>query len=372
VSPASVGTLIVVAVLAVAAPVATGLLWERARGWWRWPARSVALLACVFLAFAVAGVAVNRKLQMYPTWGHLVGAGNATAPVEPPPVPRPSASSGPSPSRIETVTVTGGKNGISLPAYVYLPPGYDGGTRKLPVIEAFAGFPGTPQTWFDVADPRTYVDREIAAGRMPPTIVVFPVQHASPTRDSECVDAAGAARFDSYLSGDVPDFVVSRYRARAERAAWGIVGFSTGGFCAANLALRHPDRYAAAASLSGYYTAITDGTTGDLYRGDTRLRNENSPLWRLGNLPVPAVALYLACASDDSKGVTQLHAMATAARPPLRVTTAVVPSGGHTGAAWQAMTPAALDWLSAQLAGPSLFPAGTQESGESLDGDVTG
>jgi hypothetical protein len=372
VSLTGVGALLVVAVLALAAPVATGWGWERARGWWRWPARSAALLTCVLLAFAVAGVAVNRKLQMYPTWGDLVGSGTVAAPDEPRPAPRPSASAGPSPSRIEAVTVTGGHSGISLPVYVYLPPGYDGGTQKLPVIEALAGFPGTPQTWFDVADPRTYVDREITAGRMPPTIVVFPVQHASPTKDSECVDAAGGARFDSYLSGDVRDFVVGRYRARAERAAWGIVGFSTGGFCAANLGLRHPDRYAAAASLSGYFTAITDGTTGDLYKGDAGLRNDNSPLWRLGNRPVPAMSLYLACAADDGRGLAQLRSMAAAGRPPLRITTAVVPSGGHTGAAWQAMTPAALDWLAAQLAGPSLFPAGTQESGESLDGDVTG
>ncbi|GII24524.1 alpha/beta hydrolase [Planosporangium mesophilum] len=350
-SPTSLSLQVTTVVLAVTLAVATGLGWERARGWWRWPTRFLALLCCVVTAFSVAGVAVNRKLHMYTAWGQF--AGDNRAPADPQPVFE-TAGGGSSAGRLVTVTITGRRSGIELPAYVYLPPSYDSSTARLPVLEAFAGFPGTPQTWFDVADPREVVEREIKAGRMPPTVVVFPVQHASPTRDSECVDAAGGAQFATYLSLDVQDYIGAHFRVRTDRAGWGLIGFSTGGFCAANLALRHPDRYAAAVSMAGYFTAITDGTTGDLYRGDSRLRDENSPLWRIENLPVPALALYLACARDDVKGFAQLQAMAAAARSPLKLTTAVVPDGGHTGAAWKAMTPAALDWLSAQLGGPAV------------------
>jgi enterochelin esterase-like enzyme len=347
---------VLTAVLAVAAAVATGWAWERMRGWWRWPTRVLALVCCLLMAFAVAGVAVNRKLHMYNGWEQFAGDNRAVA--VPEPAPRPpgaggKAGAGGTAGRLVTVTVTGRRSGIQLPAYVYLPPSYDSSKARLPVLEAFAGFPGTPQTWFDVADPREVVEREIKEGRMPPTIVVFPVQHASPTQDSECVDAAGGAQFDTYLSLDVQDYIGKHFRARTDRAGWGLFGFSTGGFCAANLALRHPDRYAAAVSFSGYFTAITDRTTGDLYRGDARLRDENSPLWRVNNLPVPALGMYLACARDDVKGFAQLQAMAAAARSPLRVTTAVLPTGGHTGGVWRVMAPAAFDWLSAQLAGPA-------------------
>jgi S-formylglutathione hydrolase FrmB len=338
------------AILAVALAVATGFLWERMRGWWRWPTRVPALACCVLMAFAVAGVAVNRKLHMYTAWEQLAGDNRAVAAAAPVlQTPGAGAKAG----RLVTVTVPGRRSGIQLPAYVYLPPSYDSSTGRLPVVEALAGFPGTPQTWFDVADPREVVEREIKEGRMPPTIVVFPVQHASPTRDSECVDAAGGAQFDTYLSLDVPDYIGSHFRARTDRAGWGLFGFSTGGFCAANLALRHPDRYAAAVSFSGYFTAITDRTTGDLYHGDAHLRDENSPLWRLNNLPVPALGMYLACARDDVKGFAQLQAMAAAARSPLRMTTAMVPTGGHTGGAWRELAPAAFDWMSAQLGGPT-------------------
>lgn len=358
-SPTSPLLQVLTVVYAVAAAVGTALLWEQVRGWWRWPTRVLALACCLLLAFTVAGVAVNRKLHMYTAWGQLLGD-NRVAAADPAPPPH---EAGVSAGRLVEITITGRRSGIRLPAYVYLPPTYDSSTARLPVIEALAGFPGTPQTWFDVADPRKFVDREIKAGRMPPTIMVFPVQHPSPTRDSECVDAAGGAQFDTYLSLDLQDYVNAHFRTRTDRAGWGIFGFSTGGFCAANLALRHPDRYAAAVSFSGYYTAITDRTTGDLYRGDSHLRDENSPLWRVTRLPVPSLALYLACARDDRSGFAQLQAMAAAARSPLRVTTAYAPTGGHTGEVWRALAPAAFDWMAAQLAGPT----GTGDRGDAPD-----
>jgi S-formylglutathione hydrolase FrmB len=50
---------------------------------------------------------------------------------------------------------------------------------------------------------------------------------------------------------------------RVTAHSWTLVEYSAGGFCAINLALRHPEQYAAAASLSGYADPdirIGDGT----------------------------------------------------------------------------------------------------------------
>jgi hypothetical protein len=51
--------------------------------------------------------------------------------------------------------------------------------------------------------------------------------------------------------------------------------------------------------------------------------------------------------------MTHLRWFVDAARPPLRVTTGLVPQGGHTKAVWNALGPAVFDWLSAQLAAPT-------------------
>jgi S-formylglutathione hydrolase FrmB len=123
-----------------------------------------------------------------------------------------------------------------------------------------------------------------------------------------------------------------------------------------NLALRHATRYAAAASMSGYFHAITDATTGDLYHGNADARNQNSPVWRVQSLPVPRLNLYLVAARDDKSAYRDMEEFAASARAPLRVTIATLSRGGHNWAAWRAMEAPAFDWLSSSLAGPQRTP----------------
>jgi hypothetical protein len=57
------------------------------------------------------------------------------------------------------------------------------------VIEAVDGFPGSPNTWLHSLHAAHYLDREILAGRMAPTVVIFPYQYTSLAHDGECVNA---------------------------------------------------------------------------------------------------------------------------------------------------------------------------------------
>ena len=355
-APNSIGAQVTAIVLAVVIAVDTALVWHRVRAWWGWVVRSVALFLCAATALAAAGIWANRQLNLFTTWSEVAGH----RPVAPVTGQTTVDQELPSGSRIVSFTVPGPHSGISLAAKAYLPPGYDSPTGRrthYPVIEALAGFPGTPNLWVVSLHAGDVLDQEIAAGRMAPAVVVFPLQDFDQTTDSECVDANGGARFDTYLTRDVRAAVTAQFRVRADRAAWGIIGASTGGFCATNLAMRHPDMFGAAASLSGYFTAITDRTTGDLYRGDQKLKNENSPLWRLKTLPVPALPIFLSVAADDRNGYQQLQDFQAAARPPMRLTTMVVSSGGHTGAVWRTVLPAAFDWFAGWLAAPVTSPA---------------
>lgn len=253
--------------------------------------------------------------------------------------------------------VQGPRSGHSLPAKVYLPAAYFDPARaheRFPVVQLQSGFPGTPSTWLR----RMGVDRIVAGltadGRMPPTIVVIPEQNPVEGRDSECVDAVGGARAATYLAVDVPTAVAANFRTAEGPSRWGILGYSTGGFCAANLAMRHPDRFGAAASLSGYYTAITDMTTGDLYKGDAAVRRANSPLHMIGQPRERPLRMYLFAARGEGPAVRDLRAFAARFAPPHHVTTVVAQSGGHNFHTWSHGIPAALEWMGRTLApGPS-------------------
>ncbi|MEV0268099.1 alpha/beta hydrolase-fold protein [Hamadaea sp. NPDC050747] len=343
-------TQIVAVTATVLVAIVTAVGWDRLRDRARGRAlvlRTIAVAACVATAVLAGFVTMDRTFEFFGNWTDIVGLASAD---EPAAAADPGADA--AHSQIVPFAVHGMASHLDLPAYAYLPAGYATGTRRLPVVEALDGFPGSPRVWLRSLLAQQVLDQEIAAHRIPPMVVVFPTQTVTAQRDSECVDAVGGPALDTFLTTDVPAAVEHRFRVRTDAAGWGLIGYSTGGFCAVNLALRHPDRYAAAASLSGYFSAITDHTTGDLYRGSPQTRLENSPLWRVTALPVPSLALYIATAQDDRPGYTQLRRFAEVAKPPLRITTATIPVGGHSRKVWRQMAAPAFDWLASWLAGP--------------------
>jgi pimeloyl-ACP methyl ester carboxylesterase len=365
VAPDAPGTLITLIVAAVVLAVVTAFGWDHVRGVWAWLTRPLALVLCLSTAVLAAVVATNREVEIYTSWAEMFGTSSTPSDsgTDSDVVVASTTRSG---SRLVSFVVNGRASHLTLPVYVYLPPGYDGPAlrgRLLPVIEAFDGYPGSPMSWLKTMHAQQVLDAEILAQRMAPTVVVFPYQTPSPIHDTECVNAVNGLAVDTFLTADVPAAVEHLFRVRPDGASWGTIGYSTGGFCSVNLALRHPDRYGAAASLSGYFSALTDRTTGDLYAGNVMAKNQNTPLWRLRQLPVPRLSVYLAAALDDKSAVSWLTNFIRASKPPLRVTTATVPIGGHSKKAWLRMEPAALDWLSSWLGGPVEAPATSVPTG---------
>ncbi|MFI7602289.1 alpha/beta hydrolase [Actinoplanes sp. NPDC049681] len=333
--------LFAVAVAVIAAGV-LGATWGAARGRWRILARAVTVGACLVTAAAAGLIWVNRQVDAYPTWSSLAGSTTGAVPAVP---PAPAGETGA--GRVVTLTVHGKASGLTMPMYVYLPARYDAepGTR-FPVIEALHGYPSSPLQWFDKLHVSAVLDSEIAAGRMAPTVVVFPYTSPETMLDTECANLVHGAQAETFLTVDVPATTRSRLRVRADAGGWALIGYSAGGYCATDLVLRHPGRYSAAASLSGYAEPgipIGDGTEKTLY----------DDLWRLGHLPAPAVGLYLACARTDLASMRDTVALARAAHSPLSVTTSYVSGGGHNSRTWQAMEVPALDWLSASLGRPT-------------------
>ena len=321
----------VAAVVAAAALLA--LLWDRTGR----IARTALAAAGVLAVAATAALQVNRLTDTYPTWSVLAGtAADGT----------PGTTATLNGSALVEVTVPGPASGLTLPMYVYLPAAYaDRPHTRFPVIEALHGYPGSPRTWLDRLAVRAHLDAEIRAGRMAPSVVLMPYQTPRQLVDTECTDLVHGPKAETFLTTDVPAYARTHLRVRTDRNGWGLIGYSAGGFCATNLALRHPGEYAAGAALSGY------GEPG-ITIGDGSDKTTNNDLWRLTHLPPPEVSLFLAWAADDAPAKRQSLRIAALARAPLTVTTAVIPHGGHTGAAWRAMEAPAFDWLSAHLGRP--------------------
>jgi predicted esterase len=349
--------------------VGTAVLWNRIRlGLLRWPVRFGLLIGSQLAACAVVAVVVNDSGQFYTSWAELLGPAPAVRElplvqtgVGGPLADQLAAGYRSHRSMIVTLPVPDAGRPTAHPALVYVPAAYfssDFAGRRFPVIELLDGYPGSPRSWTGPLAFQQTADREIAHGRSVPFIAVLPEQNYLGTRDGECINAVHGPQVETTLTINVHTALTKALRAATDAQSWAVMGYSTGGFCATNIALRHPDMFATAVSLSGYAHPYIDGSTGTLFGGDASARALNDPLWRLNNLPPPAVNLLLTSTQEDPQPLHDALALAQAAQPPAQVQLLVLPRGGHNFKTISAMELAALDWIAGHIGAP-LAPAVT-------------
>jgi enterochelin esterase-like enzyme len=323
-------------------------------------ARSLVRVAAGALAFTVllTGVAagVNRHFDLYRSWNDLLGpqsrdlvsAGTprelarATAPLAEgiSSVPHGTLLSLTLPATSSHLAVEG--------AYVYLPPSYrlaSAAQTQFPVVEALNGSPGRPVDWINGVRAEQQLDAGIARHQIAPAIVVFPPTNLSFLRSLECTNTADGLRDEDYLTRDVHDWVTRTLRTDGRR--WTAMGYSTGGYCALDLAVRHPDLFDRAISLDGYGNALQDRYARGLWT-DRADRLAHSPNWWVLHHPPEDVTFYLVAGTDDRDSRRDATTTWTAlGRSGWRVPAdqlTLQPHGRHTFDAWaQAFLPS-LAW----------------------------
>jgi enterochelin esterase-like enzyme len=254
--------------------------------------------------------------------------------------------------RLARVRIHGALSGITRGGLVYLPPQYflpAWRAVRFPVLELLSGSPGTPEDWINALHADLAADH--AAHHQGPMIVVIPDTNGSRFTDRECQDSRRGPD-ETYLTSDLRAWLGQRVRVRADAKGWLLAGYSTGGYCAVNLLDHHPRQYGGAASLDGYFTAIQDRYTGNLYGGSHQRRSYNDPArqWRHEAAAPGASLLLLTGQRDDSLDTTLAFARELAgyngATLPARVDVHVgVQAGaGHNFSSWRTMLPTVYAW----------------------------
>jgi enterochelin esterase-like enzyme len=353
--------------------------WRRARGLRR---IGILFLSQVLLVVA-AGAWVNREQSFFASWDELLGTGiqggtALTVPQNIAPIgstaflderqalqaqlAKAHEKVGAGHGVMVSLTLVGARSAYSLPSRVYLPDAYFDALqsdRVFPVVEFFTGYPGAIDVWTRVMGLNASLDRLISQGAMPPVVAVIPTQNTGAPHwtsegyfpdDSECVDSVHGAKADTYTALDVPEAAKALLRVATTRDGWGTLGYSTGGFCAVNLALRHSDKFSAAVSIAGNLHAITDAQTGNLYTGHPEVKRANDPLTTIGERRAWPLSFYLYAGGKDPDAVVDARTFAPRVKAPDTVTTALPASGGHNFTTWKPAISTALTWLARRLA----------------------
>ncbi|MFF1796202.1 alpha/beta hydrolase [Kitasatospora sp. NPDC058263] len=353
---------------------------------WLWPrlskttwqavlGRIGALLATQLTVLAALGLVANNYFAFYSSWDDLLGTGDngpvviqnkadASGRLQVETIGHASVQGGGALGRdpkqsgeIREVRIDGAGTRLSTDGYVYLPPQYfqpEYAQKQFPAVIVSTGFPGIAKNLVTRLNYPGAALKLLQEGRMQPTVMVLMRPSPALPQDTECEDIPGGAQSETYFTKDVPAAIQATYRVSSDSQAWGFMGNSTGGYCALKLAMRHPEVFPTAVSLSGYYQAADDPTTGDLFRGSQQRRNEADLMWRLKNLPQPEVSVLLAGTREgDGDYRRDTEAFVAAAHGPMKVSYSMMKTGGHNFETWSRLLPSSLEWLSQHLKVPS-------------------
>lgn len=222
----------------------------------RWVRRAVSVLA-VPLCVLSAALALNGWVGYFPTvhtlWSQL--------------------TAGPLPNQTDRATVTAMQltgampaNGVLVPVdigaqasgfqhrgeIVYLPPAWFARlpAPPLPVVIMIGGEFNTPSDWVRAGNAAKTADGFAAAHNGYAPVLVFVDSGGAFNIDTECVNGSRGNAAD-HLTKDVVPFMISNFGVSADRAHWGVAGFSAGGTCAIDLAVMHPELFSVFADIAG-------------------------------------------------------------------------------------------------------------------------
>lgn len=333
--------------------------------------RGAQVLALNLVVVLVAGVVLNDQYDFYVSWSDLFGAsapsttasGGASphaavlatplgvglkdlrTPAVLPPLPQPGA-------RIQTYQVTGAVSGVQGTVIVVLPPGYDPrSSRQYPVIEAFHGYPGVPLSAQHALQLPGTFDAAVRRHMVAPSIVVLPQTDNPNTVDTECMNNPNGRgpQVESWLSHDIPVWVVHHFRVSRVRTSWATMGYSLGGWCSAMIGMRHPDIFGAAVVFMGYFHPEFFPAYDPAPPGSAAAVSHD--LVRMAQSAPPPLAMWVMVAKGDHRGYRPTMAFLKAARAPLSVTAVVLGSGGHRVGLVPPLIPRVMTWLASSLRG---------------------
>jgi S-formylglutathione hydrolase FrmB len=253
--------------------------------------------------------------------------------------------------------------GRTIAYSIYLPVRVGGGRRRLPVLYLLHGRGDDEKAWIEKGGIVEILDRNIAAGKLRPLIVVMPA-----AGNSWYVDDAQPGRYGAVAKAfttDLIDSIEARYPIDRCRGARAVGGLSMGGYGAMLYALERPDLYSSAFSLSGSlfsedpadiekrrtaYERIYQGVFGAPFNAEKFLASNVFLKLDRTKRHQSDFAVWLAAGNRDFPSILEGTTRMNAELKRRSILSELhVLEGDHSWALWQTTVEPALIWLSGRL-----------------------
>ena len=355
----SLSTEVIFWLITAAALVLTVIFWHKFAtiNWINITIRFSLIITIQAFALASLGLTVNRAGDFYDSWSDLFGAQGQYQKI----ALSPSALAQVSPEDLASATRTkggslifrkvirGAKSDIANVVYVVASPtiarSLEGPTHSIgnnyQIVELFPGTPGVPQTWIGTLGGITTMENLENAGKIPPTIAVIPAINVEPGQDTECMNFVGGAQVETWITSDMQKFMQTFMGI--DNRQWSAFGYSTGGWCAAEVAVLHQQQYSQAVSLAGYFQPQFE--LGLSKREKNYLYREYNLLGDLQKGPRNTKLMIIASRKDHFANASAQQFIA-GANSLIPIKYIPIPTGGHNIGVWKPFVATGFLWIS--------------------------
>jgi hypothetical protein len=319
--------------------------------------RFTLLILSNVLVVASVGISINRAGTFYAGWSDLFGFQSnlkqiAIAPENLALLTKKdlqTAKKTKAGSLIFKKVITGQDSGISARVIVVMTPKVVNAIKHsknfslgsdYQVVELFPGYPGVPETWIGALKGLDAMETMEKENKIPPTIAIIPAINVVPGLDTECLNIPGTSDVETWLTSDMKTFA-QRFIGVDDRK-WSAFGYSTGGWCSAEVGIRHQDQYGSIVSLAGYFApAFSAGVTSS---ERAVLKNEYDLVATLHAQPntLQMMAIYSRQNDFETKSLFNFKNKVSDV---LALKTVEIPEGGHNIKTWQPYVYTGFEWL---------------------------
>ena len=319
--------------------------------------RLLLILLCQILIIITAGISINRINGFYSSWGDLIGKGvdyssvavDSTSSTKVDSAILKGAQKSLNGQVIIKEIVKGNRSGISNVVYLVLPKSAVSSIKngkpidmdKTKVVEFFVGFPSQPENWLRSLD----LTKALATSEMAnpgfSIIGVIPTVNVAGTEDLECMNFPNSGvQTETWLTSDIRTFVNNRLGLSPRR--WGVIGVSTGGWCAAMISIKHEELFYGAVSIAGYYRPALNKNTDPLIKVQL---DQEYDFPTLEAAMTGKVDMLLIASVGDIYSYTEIKRFIALTHPNINYQYIELPSGGHNARVWISQLGVSLDWL---------------------------
>jgi hypothetical protein len=341
-----------------AALILTVIYWKKfAESKWRHIAARFSLIIFIqVFAIASMGITINRYGDFYGSWSELFGEQQKLAKI----AVTTQALSLISEQDIAKATITAGgslilrevikgaQSQISNVVYVVASPKIAAQLKSparsigtnYQVIELFSGTPGVPQTWIDAMAGVSTMEKLENTNQIQPTLLIIPAINVVGGQDTECMNFDGGAQVETWITNDMHSF--AQTFLGIDSRPWSAFGYSTGGWCASEIATLHQDQYSHAVAIAGYFEPMFSlGIT----KRERKFLGAKYDLVKAIKSGATNTELMIIAGVNDKFATKSARTLMDQVDSIIPIKYIPIPNGGHNIESWKPYVAAGFQWL---------------------------